>query len=333
VKSAAVLDPFGASADEALPTLREALDPASAEACFGKLPRLAGAEVAAIRVTRHKTGRRCLVEYDVMLPGSGAMTLIGKVRSRHSGGTAYRLQRAFWDHGFDASSGDGLSVPEPIGIVRPFRMWLQRKVGGRPASDLLESGGTRLASRIADLAHKVHRAGIPPEGRHGVAEELAILERCLHDVARERPALAARVGGLFAGCSRLGGSLEGRPTAGIHRDFYGDQVLMDGDRLWLLDLDLYCEGDPALDLGNFAGHVIEQALRTRGDAGASDAFVEALGARSASPQDAGARAAVSTWTTLTLARHVYLSTRFADRVPHVEAILALCETRLRETAS
>src|SRR5437773_3836244 len=32
--------------------------------------------------------------------------------------------------------------------------------------------------------------------------------------------------------------------------------------VWLLDFDLYCQGDPALDIGNFVGHLTEQSLRT-----------------------------------------------------------------------
>ena len=34
----------------------------------------------------------------------------------------------------------------------------------------------------------------------------------------------------------------------IHRDFYPDQVLVDGARVYLLDLDLYSLGEPPLDV-------------------------------------------------------------------------------------
>src|SRR2546426_9353652 len=39
-------------------------------------------------------------------------------------------------------------------------------------------------------------------------------------------------------------------------------VIVNGERLFLLDFDLYCEGDPALDIGNFLGHITEQSLRS-----------------------------------------------------------------------
>ena len=45
----------------------------------------------------------------------------------------------------------------------------------------------------------------------------------------------------------------------------GHRIVGDG-RLYLLDFDLYCLGDPALDAGNFIAHVTEQSLRELGDA-------------------------------------------------------------------
>ena len=66
-------------------------------------------------------------------------------------------------------------------------------------------------------------------------------------------------------CDRLGaGTLKPEPC-GIHRDFYADQVIVAGPRICLIDFDLYCEGDPALDIGNFLGHIQEQSLRSLGD--------------------------------------------------------------------
>jgi hypothetical protein len=40
------------------------------------------------------------------------------------------------------------------------------------------------------------------------------------------------------------------------------------------------------------------------------------------------RAAVRSYTTLTLVRHIYISTQIAERRPFTEALLELCEQRL-----
>ncbi|MGO1971888.1 MAG: phosphotransferase family protein [Propionibacteriaceae bacterium] len=41
----------------------------------------------------------------------------------------------------------------------------------------------------------------------------------------------------------------------LHRDFHDGQVLVDGDRVGLIDFDLMAVGDPALDLGNLIAHL------------------------------------------------------------------------------
>src|SRR5207244_5411173 len=87
-----------------------------------------------------------------------------------------------------------ISVPEPAGTVPAFRMWLQRKVPGRPATDLLAApAGVALARKIAEAAHKLHKAGVPADRRHTMADELRILHECLPTVARLESRWAGRI--------------------------------------------------------------------------------------------------------------------------------------------
>jgi phosphotransferase family enzyme len=339
--SSAVLDEFGAAADPALPTLPLALDPDIARREFLRLPRLsrdAGGHlrVAAIRVTRHKPGRRCLVEYDLEVERRGAVevfTVIGKVRVHRFGKSGYRLLTALRQAGFDEANPDRISVPEPIGVVPNFRMWFQRKSAGQPASRLLKPGETGLARRIAEAAHKLHACRVPAESRHAMADELRILRDCLEKVARAEPRWRSRCERLGEACERLGAAAGEPSTAGIHRDFYADQVLVDGDRLVILDFDLYCAGNPGLDPGNFLGHVTEQALRSSGDPRALADFEEALEERFVELSGEVVRASVKAYAALTLARHVYLSTLFPERRRFTKDLLALSEERVSALAS
>src|SRR5438093_11290471 len=125
-----------------------------------------------------------------------------------------------------------------------------------------------------------------------------------------QPQWAQRLDHLLVSCDRLRASVPSPSPCGIHRDFYADQVIVDGPRLYLLDFDLYCEGDPALDVGNFLGHVTEQSLRTQGcpealvevERGMEERFVELSGEAT--------RPSLRAYAMLTLVRHVYLSTLF-----------------------
>jgi aminoglycoside phosphotransferase (APT) family kinase protein len=108
-------------------------------------------------------------------------------------------------------------------------------------------------------------------------------------------------------------------------------VIVEGSRLYLLDFDLYCEGDPALDIGNFVGHITEHSLRTLGDPAALATAEAAIEERFVELSGLAARSAVRAYATLTLARHVHLSTLHADRRPYTGALIELCEERLGTT--
>ena len=333
-----VEDPFGVARDAEMPSLALALDPGEAQRQFDeRFEHLSGRggrlDLRGIRVTRYKPGRRCVVEYALGVERSdGAVeevVLLGKVRARRFGKSGHRLLKAFREAGFDEDAPDGIRVPEPVGTISKFRMWLQRKVPGRTATGLLpEAGGEELARRIAEAAHKVHRAGVPTERGHTMRDELRILHERLPEVARVEPGWERRISRLLAACDRLGAGVREPEPRGVHRDFYADQVIVAGDRLDLIDFDLYCEGDPALDIGNFLGHLTEQGMRTLGDPAALADVGAALEERFVELAGEGARGAVRAYADLTLARHVHLSTLFEGRRAFTGELLGLCEERL-----
>jgi hypothetical protein len=335
--SICVTDPFNAAADAALPTLSAALNPEIARHEFKRrLPRLSGPgrlRLCEIRVVRHKLGKRCVVEYDVEVHRPDAplscVTLIGKVRARRSGNEGLRQLETIWNAGFTSDSADGISVPEPIGVISEFQMWFQRKVPGVTATALLSgAGGVALARQIAAAAHKLHGAQLTTERTHTMADELRILRECLAKVAALKPDGLRRLEKLMNAVEKLGASFAPAGLCGIHRDFYPAQVIVDGLHLCLIDFDLFCAGDPGLDLGNFIAHMIESSLRETGDPNANALAAEALENRFVVLSGEAMRVSVRAYTTLTLVRHIYLSTQFPERAHTTEALLELCERRL-----
>ncbi len=333
-----VSDPFGAAKDAEMPSLVPALDPEEVQRQFDeRLGHLsgegAGLSLRGIRVARYKPGKRCMVEYDLDIERPDTPTeeisLLGKVRVRRFGKSGHRLLKAFYEAGFGPDAPHGVRVPEPAGTISKFRMWLQLKVPGQTATDLLAGPGSEaLACRVAEAAHKVHRANVPTERRHTMADELRILHERLPLVARQEPRWEKRIRRLLDACDRLGASVREPELCGIHRDFYADQVIVDGEDIHIIDFDLYCEGDPALDIGNFLGHLTEQALRTLGDAQALAGVETALEERFVELSGEDARPAVQAYADLTLVRHVQLSTLFPERRAFTGDLLELCEERL-----
>ena len=321
------------ASDARMPLLSRALDLAEVEPVLRRLAGWEGAAVRAIRAVRYKPGRRCLIEYDVAQPSSELVTLVGKARARGADHATFDLLRELRRRGFDENAVDGICVPEPIAVVPELGLWLQCKVRGVPAMEgLAGANGLAVARRLAEAAHKLHVAGVPARREHTVADELRILHERLDALAAQRPDLGGvhRLGRLLAACDRLAATIPAPPPepCGIHRDFYPDQVLVAGERLYLLDFDLYSHGDPALDIGNCIGHITEQAVRTRGDPRALADREAALEDRFVALTGEQTRPAVRAYALLTLARHVSLSAQRVDRQSFTARLLELCEERL-----
>jgi hypothetical protein len=330
-----VADPFGVTRDPVLPELAAALTPGTAELVLRTALRrhFRALELLEIRVIRYKPQRRCLVEYDLAVEDldgrAEQLTAIGKVRSRSYGKSGPRLLSALRAAGFDDAAVDGICVPEPIGHVASLRMWLQRKVSGVDLSaPLAGPNGAQLARRVAEAAVKLHRAGVPAERRHRMEDELRILHDCLPRVVQQHPEWETRIQALLSACVRLGESVPEPPLTGIHRDFYPQQIVLAGERLYLLDFDLYCTGDPALDVGNFLGHLTEQALRLEGNISALAPVERALEDRFCELGGEPVRPAVRAYTLLTLVRHIYLSGILPGRAAITAALLEHCEVQL-----
>jgi hypothetical protein len=330
-----VHDPSGAARDEAMPELADALDPVKAERELSShLSSTLGGPLTlgAISVVRHKPGRRCLIRYDATVAGDdggASLSMLGKVRVHRFGRSGWRRLNAFREAGFDDDAPDMIGVPEPLGTVPAFHMWLQRLVEGRALTQLLVGPRAgELAARAAEAAHKIHGAGVPTDKDHTYEDELAILRERLAAAAGSRPDLAARIGRIAQAATGTTRPLLDRPATGIHRDYYADQLVV-GDDGWIrvVDLDLYCQGDPAVDIGNFLGHVTEQSLRTWGDPQRLRAVENAFRGRFLELAGDLHGEAVDVYADLTLARHIWLSTVIDGRGHTTDALVALCEER------
>jgi hypothetical protein len=286
-------------------------------------------QVAAIRVIRHKPGRRCVIEYDLHSGDEPPRTVVGKVRAKGPDQRTFSVLRALWESGFDEGARDGIHIPEPLAIVPEYRMVLSAKAPGVSAAEFVNSRNTGYARHIAKAAWKLHSAGIPVSKTHTSGDELQILRDRLGKVAVAHPDWAERLERLLNRCEQLVSRLPPAQPVGIHRDFYPAQVLFDRPRCWLLDLDLYCLGDPAVDIGNFIGHMTEQSLRT---AGHPDAFlINEVALRDEYLRRTGKAVtaeAINTYKLLTVARHIYISTLFPDRHAATARLLEYCEREI-----
>jgi hypothetical protein len=311
-----------------MPFLAPALDPSEMEGRLREALGVDGLRLAGIRVVRHKPGKRCLIEYDAEWGGASRTILIGKVRARGTDRKSYAVQRGLWEAGFGEEGR--FPVPRPLGEIPDLHMWLQRKEPGIVATEMLAGPeGKEIAKKVAELSHELHSRGVPPRRPpHTMEGELGILHERLPLVSGEEPKWRGRIDRILAACRTLGESLPEPEATPIHRDFYADQILVDGARLRLLDFDLYCEGDPGLDPGNFIAHMTEYAMRELGSPDALKDEEAALEERFVELSGEGVRAAMRVYAALTLARHIHISRRLPERRRLTADIICLCEERL-----
>lgn len=314
--------------DPDIPWLEASLDPAVATRTVGRRLTIGeedGLQVRSTTLLKWRPGRRAVVAYDLQRTAGGErFRVVGKIRSRGLDRRTFRLHQELVVQGFGEESEDGISVPHPLAVVPRWKMWLQRFVPGRTLDRIVPSlptaAGRRLMRRVVRGLNKLHRSRVPSHRSHRAEDELRILGERLEPARGARPDLAPAIDRIEEGCRRLAARLPRRPVTGIHRDFHPAQIILHGDRIQLLDLDLYAWGDPALDVGNFTAHLTEGAIRAGGTPQASAGREEAVMEEALECDPIYSEGALRHWHTLSLARHVGLSVTRPGRA-HTTALL------------
>lgn len=320
-----------------IPNLATALDPTRMQKPLATIAGYIDGQAHDVKVTRcelvrHKPKRRCMVRYDLLVSNSGFLqrySLLGKIRARSYDHKTYQLTRRLWQSEFGPHGLDAIRVPQPVGAIPELHMWLQRVVGAQTVTEQLECADAAELCRIAAATvAKLHKSG-PLAGKvHSTGNEIAILKKNLEFAKASIPRLAGRIERIEQACGNLAARLKPLNQTTIHRDFYPDQILVRDRAAWLLDLDLCSFGDPAIDIGNFLAHLQEASLRRYGHlhgyAHLENAFLSGYESATGSRLSAS----IPNYVTLTLARHIGISQKFAARRMTTERLIQACERRL-----
>jgi Ser/Thr protein kinase RdoA (MazF antagonist) len=281
---------------------------------------------------RHKPGRRCLIEYAGRSSTTGkSISLIGKMSAKERHQRHFDWQRMLWNAGFQADSPDGASVARPWGVISEWQMWLLEKERGETAWRPLQSlAGPVVATQIAGALAKLHDSDVTPKSTHTIDSELAILLDRLTTAAVQVPHLADRILSLLDGCQRIAAEHVPGDLCPVHRDFYPDQVLVDGERIIMVDFDLFSWGDAAVDVGNFCAHLIDHGLRHPRYKAAYAACIASFEREYVRRRPSVTAAQISAYTLLSLARHVSLCMSRSNHNSNMLRILDSCERYIND---
>ena len=291
-------------------------------------PHLGDVSVMGTCVTRHKPGRRCMIAFDVSIDGRRERWL-GKVRAKGPDMRSARIQQQLWQAGLR-------HMAEPLGVVETSHMTLQRAVAGRSCLRALELGteATVIARDVAHALRELQTTAVVPERTWTLDDELRALLvrlRTLRLVHRDN---ATAIASVERSLIQLAEPLRQRTAqAVIHRDFYHDQVLLNTDGCTIVDLDLISIGDPALDVGNFIGHLIELSWRKPLSARRLNTLADAIltAAHQLAPDEWDVDA-VTRYAFLTLGRLMEIATRHVERRALLPELLWRLQAQLQSFA-
>lgn len=138
-------------------------------------------------------------------------------------------------------------TPEPLGVSADGRLYVERRMPGRPLSELLREGAIGRPEDAALALRRLHDAPVPAD--FAPYDCAAAAESAVQQIRAADPALG------FAAAEARDAALRLLPTAGtptfLHGDLHPGQIVASDEGVALVDFERAACGDAALDLGHF----------------------------------------------------------------------------------
>ena len=221
------------------------------------------ADVWNIEPIRYRAGARAVLRYEAEIRDAATgrrkeRRFYVKVCRGEEGERTYQVLQALWKRA--EAGGEGFTVGKPIAYLPNLHALLQEESPGTSLGEvLLQDREIPLAARrIAQALATFNQDDVPTTRRHSREDEISDLKWVGNMLQWACPQLSAEVdriiGAVVAG-------LEEVPPGPTHRDLTIDHILLNGDRVDLLDLDYFAEADPVLDPATLLAHLCSMPLR------------------------------------------------------------------------
>ena len=320
-------------ADRRLAALARAVDggamaPVLEAALAARTGRARVADVA-VHVVRYKPERKCVLRYDLTWAGGAAPSRPAVVYAKVARRAKFERTRQILGRIRAADDGLGFELPEPLGTLPELCMEFFSHLPGVPLSTLVAAEAfPRLCERAAASLLHFHTVPVTLGWERGVAANVAKVTARAAEFATLFPDERQRIAAIGRDlCARLSAIPPPRLRL-THGDFQGDNILIDGARIGLVDLEDCAMGDPADDVGSnwaqLTWHTLEAGTRTPIPNLGRQAFLAAYLGRT----DAETAARVPTYAAMRCFLYAFQRLRHPQdsaRYEHAEAMLAACE--------
>jgi aminoglycoside phosphotransferase (APT) family kinase protein len=265
-------------ADWRLETLPTAVDAAAMaprlEAALAASARGARVRAVAAHPLRYKPQRKCLLRYDIAWAGPHAdeapAVVYARVVRAEGWAPSHDPLRRLWA----VRDLLSLDLPEPLATFDDLRAEVFGAVPGEQLFAITDRADfPALAARAGHGLSELHNLPVTLAGAFDPKATPAMLAGAATEFARLLPAQAGRIGALGAALGRRVDAAPGARPCPVHGDFHGNNLLVDGDRIALIDFEDATVGDPAEDVAANWAQPCWQLDATL--AGAREAFVAA----------------------------------------------------------
>lgn len=232
------------------------------------------------------------VDYEVMhyLPEKSCMTRYRIVIKGNSSGQSPRIVlvygKAYRDNtgeqvhkAMQALARQNPCCAEPLAYdVRHAVLW-QAHVDGRPLEWKADSVfGPKLLVNLGRCVAAFHNCRIAGLPAYGIEQIIKQLQLTVETVNRHDPMLAERIAPVVRHLLTSYDEAAGHEDfeTPLHMDLKLGNLLADGDRVTLIDMDEICRGDPLIDIGSFIANVYLNGLRAGAGMGEIENFIIAF---------------------------------------------------------
>jgi len=188
------------------------------------------------------------------------MVVYGKNFYNQSGQQVYHIMCQLWDS--EVCKQGILNIPKPLLYHSQYRMLWQMGVPGVMLSELYANqtlflNGVANSARQIALLHQVPLHDCPRNNQEKIVQELhkvgQLLKKFNVPCRQEITNLIEKLVGFFS-------NVMPEHQVTLHGDLHLKNILVDSDRVFLIDLDNISLGNPLLDIGSFIAAILNLEL-------------------------------------------------------------------------
>ncbi len=180
-------------------------------------------------------------------------------RNEEKGEQTHRVLRALWEKA-QVGRGGGFTVGRPVAYLSDLRTLVQEEASGTSLAGILrKEDATSAVRKAAKALASLHLDRVATSQRRTLRDDVAELEGRGELLRQACPHLGPEIEGIVA---TIVAGLEEVPPAPTHCDLGLYHILLDGDRLALVDLDAFAEADPVLDVALVLSQLADMPLHS-----------------------------------------------------------------------